>query len=63
MPSTFQGKDARKSVEILNRVEPDFPVDVIVRTPRQMRERLAASDYFLREVVSNGKILYEAAHP
>ena len=59
----FQGKGARKSVEILNRVEPGFPVDVIVRTPRQMRERLAASDYFLREVVANGKVLYEAAHP
>jgi len=59
----FQGKGARKSAEILNRVEPDFPVDVIVRTPRQMRERLADSDFFLRDVVKNGKILYEAAHP
>ena len=59
----FRGKGARKSVEILNRVEPDFPVDVIVRTPRQMRERLARSDFFLREVVKNGKVLYEAAHP
>ena len=59
----FRGKCARKSVEILNRVEPDFPVDVIVRTPRQMRERLADSDFFLREVVKNGKTLYEAAHP
>ena len=59
----FQGKGARKSAEILNRVEPDFPVDVIVRTPRQMRERLADSDFFLRDVVKNGKILYETAHP
>ena len=59
----FKGKCARKSVEILNRVEPDFPVDVIVRTPRQIRERLAGNDFFLREVVMNGKILYEAARP
>ena len=59
----FRGKCARKAVEILNHVEPDFPVDVIVRTPRQMRERLADSDFFLREVVKNGKIHYEAAHP
>ena len=59
----FKGKGARKSVEILNRVEPDFPVDVIVRTPRQMRERLADGDFFLRDVVKNGKILYEVTHP
>lgn len=59
----FRGKGARKSVEILNRVEPDFPVDVIVRTPRQMQQRLAASDYFLQDIVKRGKVLYEAAHP
>lgn len=57
----FKGKSARKSAEILNRVEPGFPVDVIVRTPRQIRERLAENDYFLREVIKNGTVLYEAA--
>ncbi len=46
-----QGKGARKSAEILNRAEPAFPVDVIVRTPRQMHERLADRDFFLRDVV------------
>ena len=59
----FEGKGARKAAEILNRVEPDFPVDVIVRSPRQMRERLASADFFLREVVKKGRVLYEAAHP
>ena len=58
----FKGKGARMSVEILNRVEPEFPVDVIVRTPRQLRERLALNDFFLSDVVKNGKVLYEAAH-
>jgi predicted nucleotidyltransferase len=59
----FQGKGARKSAEILNRVEPDFPVDVIVRTPSQVRKRIAMNDFFLRDVVAHGKVLYEAAHP
>jgi hypothetical protein len=29
-----KGPGARKAAEILNRVEPEFPADLIVRTPR-----------------------------
>lgn len=32
----FKGKGVHKSIEILNRVVPEFPVDVIVRTPSQV---------------------------
>ncbi len=58
----FEGKGLRKSVEILNTVHPDFPVDLLVRTPEQVRQRLAWNDFFLREVTERGKILYEATH-
>jgi predicted nucleotidyltransferase len=57
------GPGARKAVEILNRVEPEFAVDLIVRTPRELRRRLAQQDRFLAEIVRRGKVLYEAAHP
>ena len=57
-----EGAGARKAVEILNRVEPEFAVDLIVRTPREMRRRLAQQDRFLAEVVRHGKVLYEASH-
>ena len=59
----FEGKGSRKAVEILNRVQPEFPVDLLIRTPEQIRQRLAWNDFFLREVIEKGKILYEAAHP
>ena len=36
-----------------------FPMDVVVRTPRQMRESLAGFDPFIQEVQSSGKVLYE----
>jgi predicted nucleotidyltransferase len=36
-----------------------FPMDVVVRTPRQVRESLAGFDPFLQEVQSTGKVLYE----
>ena len=59
----FEGKGARKAVEILNTVHPEFPVDLLVRTPEQVRQRLAWNDFFLREILEKGKILYEATHP
>jgi predicted nucleotidyltransferase len=37
-----------------------FPLDIIVRTPYAMRWRLAEGDDFLQEIVSKGKVLYEA---
>jgi predicted nucleotidyltransferase len=39
--------------------ESHFPLDILVRTPENMRWRLEEGDSFLREVVSRGKVLYE----
>ena len=36
-----------------------FPMDIVVRTPRQVRESMAGFDPFIQEVHSTGKILYE----
>jgi predicted nucleotidyltransferase len=38
-----------------------FALDLIVRTPQNLRRRLAWGDVFLREVVSRGRVLYEKA--
>ncbi len=54
---------ARKAAEILNRVEPEFAVDLIVRTPQEIRKRLALQDRFLSDILQRGKVMYEAAHP
>src|SRR3954469_13862337 len=42
--------------------QPPFPLDIIVRTPKNMKWRLEEGDSFLREIVSKGKILHEANH-
>ena len=57
------GAAARKAAEILNRVEPEFAVDLLVRTPQELRKRLAQQDGFLADIVQHGKVLYETAHP
>jgi len=33
-----------------------------VRSPREIKKRLAMKDPFLAEIVRRGKVLYEAAH-
>jgi uncharacterized protein len=47
------------AVRIDRYVEPCFPLDLIVRTPENLRWRLEEGDWFLREIVGRGKILYE----
>jgi hypothetical protein len=37
-------------------------VDILVRTPAQVQQRLAWNDFFLQEILEKGKVLYEAAH-
>jgi uncharacterized protein len=41
-------------------LKPPFPLHLLVRTPRSMQWRLAEAESFLTEVVSRGKVLYEA---
>ena len=59
----FRGRSARKSADIQMRLRPTFPLDLLVRTPAQIRRRLAQGDSFLREVMEKGRILHEAPHP
>jgi len=58
----FSGKPVHKALEIIRKVKPGIPVDLLVRTPEQVRERIANNDLFLREVVSKGRKLYESNH-
>jgi len=56
----FKGEPVFKSVEIRLRLRPPFPVDLIVRTPEKVQERLAMGDTFVQEVLEEGKILYDS---
>ena len=37
-----------------------FPMDLLVRTPDDLRRELEQEDWFVREIIENGKVLYEA---
>jgi predicted nucleotidyltransferase len=48
-----------QSIRIRWALPAPFPMDLLVRTPKNMEWRLKEGDWFLREVVGQGKILYE----
>ncbi|MCK4305744.1 MAG: nucleotidyltransferase domain-containing protein [Candidatus Eisenbacteria sp.] len=56
----YEGRAADQSVAIRMRLRPGFPVDLIMRTPQKVHERLEMGDPFLQEILAEGKVLYEA---
>lgn len=36
-----------------------FPLDIIVKTPQEMEEALASGDFFIREILMRGKVMYD----
>jgi predicted nucleotidyltransferase len=48
-----------QAVRIRLAVPAPFPMDLIVRTPEDLRWRLEQGDSFLREIVARGKVLHE----
>jgi predicted nucleotidyltransferase len=50
---------SRPSLEIRRRVKPPFPLDLIVKTPANIKKRLKMRDYFLQDVYKHGIVLYE----
>jgi predicted nucleotidyltransferase len=58
----YHGSAGQPSVDILQRIKPSCGVDILVRTPAQVTERLAMDDYFMQEIISKGRVLYEDNH-
>src|SRR5271169_4195619 len=49
-----------QSIRIKTAFERQFSLDLIVRTPWQIERGLKDDNWFLREIVEKGKVLYEA---
>src|SRR5438445_3237035 len=49
-----------QAIRICTVFERMFSLDLIVRTPKQIARGLKEDDWFLREIVEKGKVLYEA---
>lgn len=51
-----------QAIRIDRVVDPEFPLDLIVCTPKNVAWRLKEGDSFLREIITKGKVLYEKAN-
>lgn len=56
-----RGPAALQAAKIRGAVPAPFSLDLIVRSPRKIRERLKLGDSFLHEIFRRGEILYESA--
>lgn len=57
----FDGRRTWKAYEILRSLDTHVPLDIVLRTPKEMRERIAWNDFFLKEIMQKGEVLYESS--
>jgi predicted nucleotidyltransferase len=56
----FKGRSAQQAVKIRQTLDSPFPLDLLVRSPRQVKTRLKIGDSFLRDILDRGQVIYEA---
>lgn len=49
-----------QALTIRDRLNATFPMDLLVRTPREVEKRIRWRDCFINEVLTKGKLMYEA---
>lgn len=53
-------KEVKQSIEIHHQLNIMFGLDLLVYTPKHLQERFAMGDWFVRDILKKGKVLYEA---
>jgi predicted nucleotidyltransferase len=57
-----KGKASEQALAIRKAVRRSFPLDLIVKTPRETKARLNRSDVFITSALTEGRTLYERAN-
>lgn len=58
----FEEISVQKAIAIRRQVKSSFPLDLIARTSQQIQQRLDMGDFFIKDILEKGRILYEANH-
>jgi predicted nucleotidyltransferase len=58
----FDGDPLEQAVAILHRLNVLLPIDLLVRTPTQIQQRLEMGDSFIGDIIARGQVMYEAHH-
>lgn len=51
----------QQALAIRKAIKRTFPLDLVVKTPREIRKRLQQNDFFLKAIMDNGQVIYERA--
>ena len=57
----FEGRPHQQAFEIRRSVKRSFPLDLLVRRPSDVERRLSMGDFFIKEILEKGEVLYERA--
>lgn len=58
---TKEERKAKRAINILNTCHPGtFAIDLLVRTPKEVEERINMGDSFIIKIIKEGKVLYDA---
>ncbi len=60
---SYEGEYHRQLIKMAETLRTRLPLDLLLRTPKEIKERLALGDFFIQEITERGKVLYEANHP
>lgn len=55
----FEGRPHQQAFKIRRSVKRSFPLDLLVRRPADVERRLRMGDFFFKEILHRGKVLYE----
>jgi uncharacterized protein len=56
----FEEMPVQKAISIRQQMNYPFSLDLMARTPTQIQQRLEMGDFFIQDIITRGKILYEA---
>jgi predicted nucleotidyltransferase len=56
----FDGRGVEQAIKIRQSISGKMALDLLVRTPAQIEERLSLGDFFVKEITERGRVLYEA---
>lgn len=54
-------REVDQAIEICQSIDYWFGIDMLVRTPTAIAQRLQLGDPFIKEILTQGKVLYESA--
>ena len=60
--ASFKDHPWDQAATLRAQLQTSMPVDLLVRTPGYVRERIRMGDFFMKEITTKGKVIYEADH-